>query len=234
MALPKLNKPLFEIKIPSTGKTVMYTPFTVKEEKILLIAQESQESDQMILAIKQILTNCMVDVNIDNLAIFDLEYLLINLRAQSVNNMLSFKIKDPDTEEEIELEIDINEIEVKFNDAHVDKIVIDDDNYLTMKYPSTKQLKQIIELSQKKSTEKMFEMMTSCFDIVVSGEDVHKFEDYSKKEVNDFVETMSSKTIQEVKKFFETMPAMYYEKEYRNSNGDIKTFVVKGTETFFI
>jgi hypothetical protein len=80
----------------------------------------------------------------------------------------------------------------------------------------------------------MFEMMTSCFDVLVSGEDVHKFEDYTKKEVNEFVEDMSAKTIQDVKKFFETMPAMYYEKEYKNSNGDIKTFVVKGTETFFI
>jgi hypothetical protein len=234
MSLPKLNKPLFEITIPSTGKKVKYTPFTVKEEKILLIAQESQDSDQMILAIKQILNNCVFDINVDNLAIFDLEYLLINLRAQSVNNMLNFSIKDPDTEEEIELEININDIEVKFNDDHKDKIEVDDTTYLTMKYPTTKQLKQIIELSKKNSTEKMFDMMTSCFHILVVGEDVYKFEDYTKKEVNEFVESMSSKTIQDIKKFFETMPSMYYEKEYKNSKGDTKTFVVKGTETFFI
>jgi hypothetical protein len=234
MALPKLNKPLFEIKIPSTGKTVKYTPFTVKEEKILLIAQEAQDPDQMILAINQILNNCLFDVKIEELAIFDLEYLLINLRAQSVNNMLNFSIKDPDTGQEIELEIDINEIEVKFDPNHKDKIELDDETYLTMQYPSTKQLKQIIELSQKNDTEKMFDMMTSCFNLLVIGEDVYKFSDYTKKEITDFTESMSSKTIQQVKKFFETMPSMYYEKEYKNSNGDMKKFMVKGTETFFI
>lgn len=235
MALPKLNQPLFEIEIPSLKKRVKYTPFTVKEEKILLIAQESRDIDQIILAIKQILNNCIKDnIDVDTLAIFDLEYLLINIRAQSVNNVFKFKIKDPDTQEEIELEIDINEIKVNFDKDHTNKIKLNDNTTLVMKYPSAKQLKQILEVSKGGKSDQIFELMTSCFDMLAVDEDVFKFSEHSKSEVESFAESMSSKNIQDVRKFFETMPTMYYEKKYRNSKGETKTFVVKGTETFFI
>ena len=234
MALPKLNKPIFEIEIPSMKKKVTYNPFTVKEEKILLIAQESKDVDQMILAIKQILNNCLHDVDVDQLAIFDLEYLLINLRAQSVDNTFVFTIEDPDTSEKVQLEIDINDIEVKFQQDHTNKIQLDTDTVLLMKYPSVKQLDQILSLTTGGDTQKMFEVMTSCFDVLAVGEDVYKFEDYTDKEIIEFAESMSGSSIQQVRKFFETMPSMYYEKRYKNSNGDEKIFVVKGTETFFI
>jgi hypothetical protein len=234
MALPKLSQPLFEIKIPSTGKKTTFVPFTVKEEKILLIAQESKELDQMILAIKQILNNCIQDIDVDKLAIFDLEYLLINVRAQSVSNVFNFKIKDPETEEEIELEVDINDISVKFDENHTNKISLNDNTILVMKYPSVAQLKDIMEVSQKGGSEKIFNLMTSCFDMLAVDEDVYKFSEYTKAEVESFADSMSAKNIQDVKKFFETMPTMYYEKKYRNSKGTEKTFTVKGTETFFI
>jgi len=234
MGLPKLDKPIFEITIPSTGKTVTYTPFTVKEEKILLIAQESKDTNQMILAIKQIIGNCIPDIDVDSLATFDIEYLLLNLRAQSVNNILSFTIKDPDTEEEIPLEIDINEIEVQFDEDHTNKIELSENTILKMRYPSAKNLDSMIGLSESNDVNKMFEAMVSCFDVLGHGEDVYKFSEYTDKEVMDFVDSMSSKNIQDVKKFFDTMPSLHYEKKYTNSNGDEKTFVVKGTETFFI
>lgn len=233
MTLPKLNRPLFHITIPSTGKQTTFSPFTVKEEKILLIAQESKDIEQMVLAIKQILNNCLHDVDVDKLAIFDLEYLLINLRAQSVDNTFVFTVEDPDTNEKIQLEIDINDIEVKFQEGHTNKIELDDETVLIMKYPSVKQLNQIMGLSGG-DTQKMFEVMTSCFDVVAVGEDVYKFEDYTEKQIEEFAESMSGKSIQQVRKFFETMPTMYYEKKYKNSKGDEKVFVVKGTETFFI
>lgn len=234
MGLPKLDSPIFEIQIPSTKQTVTYTPFTVKEEKILLIAQESKDPGQMILAIKQILNNCLHDVDVDKLAIFDLEYLLINLRAQSVNNVMSFTIEDPDTKEEIELEIDINDIDVQFDENHTNKIQLNDHTVLLMKYPSTEQLKEIMELAENSNTEKMFDLMVSCFDVLGLGEDTYKFSEYTKAEIMEFAESMSSKSIQEVRKFFDTMPALHYEKKYKNSKGEEKTFVVKGTETFFI
>ena len=234
MALPKLQQPIFEIKIPSTGKKVNYTPFTVKEEKILLIAQESKDTDQIILAIKQILNNCLHDVVVEDLAVFDLEYLLLNLRAQSVNNTLSFSIKDPETEEEIPLEIDIKEIDVVFNPEHTGTIHIDDNTVLKMRYPTANQLKDIIALAEGNDTDKMFDMMTSCFDALGTSEDTYKFDEYSKEEILEFTDGMSSGTVQEIRKFFETMPSMHYEKKYKNSKGEEKTFMVKGTETFFI
>lgn len=234
MGLPKLNKPVFEIEIPSQKRKVTYNPFTVKEEKILLIAQESKDSDQMILAIKQILNNCLHDVDVEKLALFDLEYLLINLRAQSVNNTFNFTIKDPDTDESIELEVDINDIKVNFDPDHTNKIKLDDEAFLILKYPSVQHLNQIMHLTASGNTQSMFDMMTSCFDLVAVGEDVYKFEDYTPAEITEFTESMTSKTIQDIKTFFETMPSMYYEKKYKTKDGVEKTFVVKGTETFFI
>jgi hypothetical protein len=236
MSLPKLNQPLFQLEIPSTKQKISYRPFTVKEEKILLIAQESKDTDQIILAIKQILNNCIQDqINVDNLAIFDLEYILINIRAKSVNNMFTFKIKDPDTEEQIELEVDIADIEVQVPEDHTKKIQLDENTVLVMKYPSTGQLKQIMNIStNNENPEEIFNLMASCFDTLGIGEEIYKFVDYSKKEIEEFAESMSGKNIQDVKKFFETMPSMHYEKKYKNSKGDVKTFVVRGTETFFI
>jgi hypothetical protein len=234
MALPKLNQPLFEITIPSQKRKVKYKPFTVKEEKILLIAQESKDIDQIILAIKQIINNCVMEIDVDKLAIFDLEYLLINIRSQSVGNIFSFKIKDPDTEETVDLEIDIADINVKFDEKHTNRIQLADDTILIMKYPTAGQLKEIVNLSQNGSTEGMFNLMTSCFDILAVDEEIYKFSEYSNKEILEFTDSMSAKNIQDVKVFFETMPTMYYEKKYRNSKGEEKTFVVKGTETFFI
>lgn len=235
MGLPKLNQPLFQIEIPSTKKKISYRPFTVKEEKILLLAQESKDIDQIILAIKQILNNCIQDqINVDELAIFDLEFLLINIRAQSVSNIFTFKIKDPDTEEEIELEVDIADIKVQFPENHTNKIQLDEETVLIMKYPCASQLKQIITASQDGKSEQIFELMSSCFDVLGIGEDIYKFSEYSNKEIEDFAESMSGKNIQDIKAFFDTMPSMYYEKKYKNSKGEEKTFVVKGTETFFI
>lgn len=234
MSLPKLNQPLFELTIPSLKKKVTYRPFTVKEEKILLIAQESKDIDQIILAIKQIINNCVEDIDVDKLAVFDLEYILINIRAKSVNNTFTFRINDPDTKEDVELEIDVNDIEVSFNPNHTKKIKLDDETYLIMKYPAANQLKQIVEISQNNTSEKMFDLMVSCFESIASGESVYKLKDHTEEEIEDFVNSMSSKNVSDIKKFFETMPSMSYEKKYRNSKGEEKTFLVKGTETFFI
>jgi hypothetical protein len=235
MALPKLNKPIFEIEIPSMKKKVTYNPFTVKEEKILLIAQESKEPDQMVLAIKQILNNCIHDIDIDKLATFDLEFLLINLRAKSVNNIFEVNIKDPDTEETVKLEVDIDDIKVYFDPEHKNKIELEPDVYLIMRYPSLKQLDNIIKLATSNTTSsELFELMISCFDILAHGEDIYKFDEYTPQEKIEFTDDLSSSAINEIKNFFKTIPALQYETSYKNSNGDTKKFILKGTETFFI
>jgi len=238
MALPKISQPLFELTIPSTGRKVNYRPFTVKEEKILLIAQESKDLNQIITAIRQIVTNCLQDISesdLDNLAMFDLEYLLINLRAKSVGDEVEFSIKDPDTEEVVELALDLNDIQIHKNENHDKLIHINDDISITMRYPRLDQLKTLSNLEEQESAEEaLFDTMIDCIDSVVEGEEVYKTKDFTRDEITEFVDSFSSKNIEGIKTFFETMPKLRYETKYKLKDGTEKTFVAEGTETFFI
>lgn len=234
MALPKIQLPLFEITVPSTGKKTKFRPFTVKEEKILLIAQESKDTNQVILAIKQILTNCIEDIDVDRLATFDLEYLLLNIRAKSVNDILTFGITDPDTEEAVELTIKVEDIKMFTKEGHTKKIKLNDEYVMTMRYPTIDKIRSLTEGGDENKTQKLFTVMLSCIDTLASEDDVYKMDDFTDEEVNDFVESLSNTAIQEIQKFFETMPVLRYETEYTNKNGDKKTFVLEGTETFFM
>lgn len=235
MPLPKIDQPLFELTIPSSKEKVKYRPFTVKEEKILLIAQESKDIKQAILAIKQILTNCIQDYDIDKLAIFDLEYILMQIRAKAVNDLLKFKIKDPDTEETLELELNIEEIQIIRDESHSKRIDVTDSVVLMMSYPK---IDFLIELQKKDDGDSesiaLFELMKACIETIVEGEEVFKLKDFTESEVNDFIDSLDSKILSKVKSFFDTIPKMRYEKKYVTKDGKQKIFVAEGTETFFI
>ena len=232
MALPKLNQPLFELTVPSTNKKVKYRPFTVKEEKILLIAQESKDFDQIILSIKQIINNCVQNIDVEKLAMFDLEYILINIRAKSVNNTMNFRIRDPETNETIDMELDINEIKVERKENHNKIIAVDDNISLVMAYPKIESLKKLGNKGANEET--LFQIMLDCIESVVDGEEVHMLKDFTKEEVDNFVDSLSSIHVEKIKEFFETMPVLRYEKRYKLKDGTEKTFVAEGTETFFI
>lgn len=232
MSLPKISLPLFELKIPSSGEKIKYRPFTVKEEKILLIAQESKEIDQIILSIKQIINNCVENIDVEKLAMFDLEYILINIRAKSVNNMLTFAILDPDTEERVELELDIESIELKKDPKHTNKIKFENDGLIVMRYPAINEVKLFTE--NRGNSSKIFEIMVSCIEKIVLGEEVYNTSDFSPKELEEWIDDLDSKVIKELEEFFDTIPTLRYEKTYTNKDGDEKTFVVEGMETFFI
>ena len=235
MGLPKIDLPLFDIEIPSSGKRVKYRPFTVKEEKILLIAQESKDIDQIILAVKQIINNCVTSVDVDKLAMFDLEYILINIRAQSVNNEIQFSINDPDTKERIDLTVDISEICVIHKEDHKQLIKVNDDVHIKMRYPTINELSGIIKsIKSKDKFEDLFNIMISCIENVIEGDSVLVLKDFSDEEVTEFINSFSTNQIDQIKNFFETMPALRYEAKYKNSNGDDKTFIIEGMETFFI
>jgi hypothetical protein len=234
MALPKIQAPLFDLTVPSTKKKVKFRPFTVKEEKILLIAQESKDIDQIILAIKQIINNCIEGIDVESLATFDMEYILIHLRAQSVGNEIEFKIKDPETEEAIEMSLDINDIKLHENKDHNPLIQISDDFYIKMRYPKLDMLKTLQNIEEKDKQIAMFNMMIECIDSVIQGEEVYQLKDFSKQEVDEFIESLTSQHVNMIKEFFDTMPVLRYEKEYKRSDGTTKTFVAEGTETFFI
>jgi len=236
MALPKIDQPLFEIEIPSTGKKARYRPFTVKEEKILLIAQESREQNQILLAVKQIITNCVPDVDVEKLAIFDLEYLILNIRAKSVNNEIDFGFMDPDTEERIDVTVDVNDIKVEFNPDHEKKVELNSQYYVMMRYPTLKEVTNLSNRAEESNeTEQMFNTMISCIDTLVDQQtdEVYKLEEFSSEEVSDFVDGFTSTVVEQLQKFFTTMPKLSHTINYKDKEGKDKVFVVEGMDSFF-
>ena len=234
MGLPKINLPLFETKLISTGKKkIKYRPFTVKEEKILLIAQESDDIEQVILAIKQIIGNCCEDVKVDKLPMFDLEYLLMQIRGKSVNNVIEFQITDPETEKPVTLELNVDEIKMTKPKGHNREISIGEDAYIVMDYPMLDDVTKFLNTDEEKDNN-IFDIMLSCIGSVVQGDEVYNLEDFSEEEVLEFVDSFSTQTIEKIKEFFETIPVMRCEQTYTNANGDEKQVVLEGVETFFI
>lgn len=230
MGLPKIDQPLFPITIPSTGKKTNFRPFTVKEEKILLIAQESKDVQQVSLAVKQIITNCVTKVNVEELAVFDVEFLLLQIRAKAADNIVEFKIKDPDTEEEVPVKIDIEKIRVEKGKDHNNVIAVSDDINLIMKYPT---FDYISSLAGSDNTDQ-FKVMTDCIERVMQGEELYEMDDFSDEEKEEFIDSLNTKALKGIKEFFETMPKVRHEYKYKDNTGKEKTYVLEGTESFFM
>lgn len=233
MALPKIDLPIFELNLPSTGEKIKLRPFTVKEEKILLVAQEAGAAEDTIIGIKQVVNNCLIDKDVSDLAMFDLEYILVVLRSRSVDNNVSFQVQDPDTEEVVELSLDINEIKITKSEDHTNKVEINEDYTLFLKYPTINEFIKISSLNDGDPLASYF-IMISCLDKVVSEDEVHYFKDYTEDEVNGFMEETTGEVIKGIQKFFETVPKLRHEIKYTNKNGDEKTFVLEGMNSFFI
>ena len=233
MGLPKIQLPLFETKLFSTGEVVKFRPFTVKEEKILLIAQESDDVDQTMLALKQIISNCVYGVDVDKLPMFELEYLMLQLRSKSVNNIITFNITDPDTNLPVEIELDIDSISLTVDPKHSKEVAINDDMFLMMRYPRLEEVSMFKNVEEGQ-TKTLFNIMISCIDSIVDGDSVSSVSDYTSDEIQEFVDSLPGSTIEELKTFFETIPVLRFESKYVNSNGDDKSLVLEGMETFFI
>lgn len=233
MPLPKIELPLYELTLPSNGNKIQYRPFTVKEEKILLTAQQSEDSEQIVMAIKQIVNNCIQDYDIDKLALFDLEYILINIRSKSVDNNVEFEIKDPDTDEKIKLKLNLQNVKVHKDENHTNRIPVDDKYTLFLKYPTIDDFASILN-KKELSAEKSYEILISCIDILASEDEVYNFKDFTKKQVDEFVESLNSDVTKKIKTFFDTMPKVRHEMPYKNSNGEEKVFTIQGTQSFFM
>ena len=232
MALPKIDLPIMELKLPSTGEKIKYRPFTVKEEKILLVAQESGDPTQEILAAKQIVNNCLIEEDVTKMPMFDLEYILLMLRSASVDNKMTFQVRDPDTNEEVPLELDISALTVQRYDGHTNKIKINDDYYLFLKYPT---IEEFIRLTTMDPEDPLtdYMMLCGCIDKLASDDEVYDFSEYSQEEIDEFMEGLNGEVIRGITTFFETMPRLRHEIKYQNSEGTEKTFVVEGMRTFF-
>jgi len=235
MALPKIETPVIEIEIPTFDKVVSFRPFLVKEEKILLIAKQSQNTKEMAKAIKQVVNNCCLDssVNIDDFAMTDLEYVFIKLRAFSVNNIVEFMITDDEDNKEYKIEIDLNKIEVKRKKEVKNKIEISKTAGLIMKYPSADMIDKLDKVEIKNETEVLNFFISKCIKTIYDEETVYDVKDFSDEEVTEFIDCLDIKTFKKIEKFFESIPKLEYTIEYKNSLDKDKKIVLDDMKDFF-
>ena len=238
MPLPKIATPTYELELPSTGETVQYRPFLVKEEKLLVIALESDDTKQITTAIKSVIKNCILTkgVKVEQLPTFDIEYLFLNIRGKSVGEDIEVNVICPDDEEtEVKVNINLDDIQVQKNDDHTDKIKLDDSIMMQMKYPSLEQfIKNNFEMSDKNAMDQSFELIATCIDKIFTEDEVWAAADCTKKEMNEFLEQMNSSQFKEIEKFFETMPKLSHTIKVKNPNTKKDSEVVlEGLASFF-
>jgi hypothetical protein len=232
MALPKIDQPLFDLIIPSIGKKVAFRPFLVKEEKILLIAQSGGDGE-MVRAIKQIINNCVIeDINVDDLATFDLEYMFLKLRAKSVNNLIKLSYRDNEDEELYDFEVDLDKIEVEMPKDINSKIKINETVGMTMKYPSAGISDKISEFENE--VELLTFFITNCIDTIYDEETVYVASDYSAKELNEFLDSLDVSTFDKIREFFEKIPKMRHVINYTNKLGNERTIELSSIRDFFM
>lgn len=238
MPLPKIATPSYELEIPSTKKIVKYRPFLVKEEKILIIAMESEDPKQITDAVKNVISNCILTkgIKVDQLATFDIEYLFLNIRGKSVGESVDVLITCPDDgQTQVPMSINLDDIQVDFKEDHSRDIKLDDTLTLRMKYPSLQEfIKNNFTDENKISVEDTFDMICSCIEQIYSEEESWSSVDVTKKELKEFLDQLTSKQFKEVEKFFETMPKLSHTLKIKNPNTQVESEVVlEGLTSFF-
>jgi hypothetical protein len=231
--LPKLNHPIHNIEVPSLKKKKNFRPFLVKEEKILLMAKESDDSNDILVAVKQIVNNCSLDpnFNIDDLALFDLEYIFLQLRAVSVDDVLTVSYRDNQDEKIYDFDIKLKDIKIDIPKETKNIIKITDDIGMIMKYPSTKLYEDKEFLNEK--DEQIFKLIVRCVDKIYKGDEIYDLRDYSSSEIEDFLENLSVKVFEQVQTFFENCPKLHHTIKYKNSLGNERTIELNSLNDFF-
>ena len=238
MPLPKVSTPTYELEIPSIKKTVKYRPFLVKEEKILIIAMESEDPKQITEAVKDVISNCIITkgVKVDSLATFDIEYLFLNIRGKSVGETAEVLITCPDDgETPVPITINLDDIKVEVSKEHTSDIKLDDNLSVRMKYPSIQEfIKNNFIRNDQISVDDTFGVITSCIEQIYNEEESWSASDCTKKELTDFLESLSSKQFKNIEKFFETMPKLSHTINVKNPNTDVENkIVLEGLTSFF-
>ncbi len=238
MPLPKIATPTYELELPSTGEPIQYRPFLVKEEKILVIALESEDTKQITTAIKGVIKNCIKTkgIKVEQLPTFDIEFLFLNIRGKSVGEEIELNIVCPDDgETEVPVSINIDDIKIQKDEEHDNKIKIGDDLMMVMKYPSLEQfIKNNFDFEDKNAMDQSFDLIASCIESICSEEEVWAAADCTKKEINEFLESMNSSQFKGIEKFFETMPKLSHTVSVTNPATKVKSDVVlEGLASFF-
>jgi len=238
MPLPKIATPTYSLELPSTGKTVQYRPFLVKEEKVLVIALESEDTKQITNAIKAVLKSCVLTkgIKVETLPTFDIEYLFLNIRGKSVGEELEVNVICPDDgKTEVPITINLDDIEVEKSEEHTNQIKLDDSLMMELKYPSLDQfIKSNFDFKETNQMDQSFALIASCIDKIYSEDEVWATADCTKKEVNEFLESMNSSQFKEIEKFFETMPKLKHVINITNPQTKVESEVVlEGLASFF-
>jgi len=240
MPLPKINTPTYELVLPSTGKKIKYRPFLVREEKILIMAMESEDMNQITSAIIQIITDCLItkDVKVESLATFDMEYLFLNIRAKSVGETVEVNVTCPDDgETQVEMSINIDDIKVKKTRGHKNIIKLDSELSMKLAYPSLDQfIENNFEVNQTNTGDvaQSLSMISSCIEAVYTQEESWEAKDCTQKELNEFVEQMNTKQFKQIEKFFTTMPKLSHSIAVKNPKTGVESEVVlEGLAAFF-
>ena len=238
MPLPKIATPTYELELPSTGKTIQYRPFLVKEEKVLVIALESEDNKQITTAIKAVIKNCIITkgIKVEKLPTFDIEYLFLNIRGKSVGEEVEVNVICPDDERtQVPVTILIDDIKVKENEEHTKQVKVDNTLMMEMKYPSLDEFIQSnFDFKEENNMERSFDLIGGCIDKIYTEDEVWATADCTKKEVKEFLEQMNSSQFKEIEKFFDTMPKLSYEIEVTNPKTKKKSSVVlEGLSSFF-
>ena len=243
MALPKIDVPIFDVKLYSSDKKVKFRPFTVKEEKLFLIASESDDSQSTITTIKQVLNNCIIDdIDIDSLPLFDIEMLFLNLRARSIGEIVNLKYKcnnnivEEDGREhkcgnQVGIELDVLTVVPEVDANHSNKIEINSKLGIVMKYPKMNIIK---DSSGKEDIDSVIDMIAGCIDYIYDENNLYYAKDSTKEELVEFLETLQSKDLENIKQFFDTMPKMKKTLDFKcNKCGYEEKIDVEGIQNFF-
>ena len=238
MPLPKIATPTYELELPSSGETIKYRPFLVKEEKVLVIALESEDNKEITNAIKAVLKSCVLTkgIKVETLPTFDIEYLFLHIRGKSVGETLEVNVICPDDEEtQVKVNINLDSIEVEKNEDHNKQIKLDDTLMMEMKYPSLDEfIKNNFDFKETNQMDQSFALIGSCIDKIYNEEEVWATADCTKKEVREFLESMNSTQFKKIESFFETMPKLSHTVKVTNPKTKVESEVVmEGLASFF-
>ena len=233
MALPKLDTVTYDLTLPSTGKQLQYRPFLVKEQKALMIAQESGEDAQIEKAFAQIINECVLDdVDPYTMPMFDIEYVFLRIRGKSVGEKVKLSLLCPDDEKtRVEVEVNLEEVDVQISVEHSNTIELSNDISLVMKYPC---LKDMTGFDDEGEITNLFEMIKRCVHEVRQGETIYNRVDISDKELDEFIDSMSADNFEQVTNFFDTMPKLIHVVEMKNPKTKKKNEIpIEGLQSFF-
>jgi hypothetical protein len=232
MTLPKIVTPTYELEIPSSKEKITYRPFLVKEEKILLLAQEAEKDSEMLLALKQIINNCTYEkVEVEKLPMFDLEYIFLQIRAKSVGEVVDLKLLcEDDGETYADVQVNLDEVDVEFTEGHSNSIQLTDEVGIIMSYPQI----NMMDLSSDSGTENVFGIIKNSINQITEGETVYERADFTEKDINEFLDSLTTEHFKLIQEFFETMPRLRHEVKFKNPKTKKQNKItLEGLNSFF-